>query len=140
MLAIVPLNWLAILMAAIVSMVIWYFWYSPSLFGKAWMKSIGMKKDSMPRKTNTKTIMGYVYMFVGTVISVLVISILIHAFGITTFSSAAELALLFWVGSVAIVKLGDVLWEGKKFNYYVINIMYYLVSWIVASWILVTWL
>jgi hypothetical protein len=35
------LNWLAILVAAISTMVVGFLWYSPLLFAKAWMREMG---------------------------------------------------------------------------------------------------
>jgi len=34
------LNWLAILVAAISTMVVGFLWYSPLLFAKAWMREM----------------------------------------------------------------------------------------------------
>ena len=35
------LNWLAILAAAISTMILGFLWYSPLLFGKAWAREMG---------------------------------------------------------------------------------------------------
>src|ERR1700686_2288973 len=35
------LNWLAVLVAAISTMVVGFLWYSPLLFAKAWMREMG---------------------------------------------------------------------------------------------------
>lgn len=47
------MNWLAVLVGALVPLVMGFIWYNPKLFGNAWMKSIGMteedaKKANMP--------------------------------------------------------------------------------------------
>jgi hypothetical protein len=39
------MNWLSLILAAIVPMVTGFLWYSPWLFGKAWMASIGMTEE-----------------------------------------------------------------------------------------------
>ena len=43
----IPLNWLAILAAAVLHVLVGMFWYSPQLgFGKQWMKLVRLtKKD-----------------------------------------------------------------------------------------------
>jgi len=39
------LNWLAILVAAISTMVVGFLWYSPLLFAKAWMREMGYESE-----------------------------------------------------------------------------------------------
>ncbi len=39
----IQINWLAVVLAALSSMVVGSIWYSPSVFGKAWMQMTGVK-------------------------------------------------------------------------------------------------
>lgn len=41
------LNWLAVFSAAILSFVVGGLWYSPLLFGKAWMKEMGFADEDL---------------------------------------------------------------------------------------------
>lgn len=41
------LNWLAVFAAAVLSFVIGGLWYSPLLFGKAWMKEMGYAEEDL---------------------------------------------------------------------------------------------
>lgn len=41
------LNWLAVFTAAILSFVVGGLWYSPLLFGRAWMKAMGFADEDM---------------------------------------------------------------------------------------------
>jgi hypothetical protein len=59
------LNWPAILVAAFVTFLMGYLWYSPLLFGKAWMKEIGFKKDDSKRPDMTKVLsLFFVFSFI----------------------------------------------------------------------------
>ena len=40
-------NFLAILVAAVVPMVLGFLWYNPALFGNAWMRESGMTEEKM---------------------------------------------------------------------------------------------
>ena len=51
------INYLAILLGALVPMVMGFIWYSPMLFGNAWMKSIGKTEEDL-KKGNMPVIMG----------------------------------------------------------------------------------
>ena len=39
------INWLALLVAAISTLVVGFIWYNPKVFGTIWMKEIGMTED-----------------------------------------------------------------------------------------------
>jgi uncharacterized membrane protein len=41
------LNWLSIIVAAVSAFVLGFFWYSPMLFAKRWMKENGFTNESM---------------------------------------------------------------------------------------------
>ena len=72
----VPINYLAVLVAAIANMVIGSFWYSPKGFGKQWMALSGITPtniDAAKAKGMQKT---YAIAFVG---SLLMSYILSHA-------------------------------------------------------------
>ncbi len=45
-------NWIGILVGALVPMVMGMLWYSPPLFGKAWMKSIGKTEEDLKAGAN----------------------------------------------------------------------------------------
>ena len=69
------LNWLAILGAAIAAFVLGGLWYSPKLFGNAWMQDVGLTEESAA-ESNMAVIFGGAFVliliaavFLGTVIS-----------------------------------------------------------------------
>lgn len=52
-----PFNWIAILIAAIIPMLLGFIYYHKSLFGKAWMDSLGLTDDDL-NKGNMGLIFG----------------------------------------------------------------------------------
>jgi len=50
-------NWLAILIAALIPMIVGFIYYHKSLFGKAWMNSLGMTEEDL-KKGNMAVIFG----------------------------------------------------------------------------------
>jgi hypothetical protein len=56
------INWLAVLVAGISSFVIGGIWYSPGLFGKAWMKDNNLTEDDV-KKGNKGKIFGWTLIF-----------------------------------------------------------------------------
>ena len=133
---IVPINYLAVLVAAVASMVVGFLWYGP-VFGKAWMKEMGMSKE---KKGAGKS---YGMMFVGSLVMSYVLA---HAtiFAATYFKMSGVSAGLMsgfwnWMGFVAPVTLGSVLWEGKSWKLWVLNNGYYLVTLLAMGTILSVW-
>lgn len=56
------INWLAVLVAGISSFVVGGIWYSPGLFGKAWMKDSNLTEEEI-RKGNKGKIFGFTLIF-----------------------------------------------------------------------------
>ena len=89
-------NYLAILVAGIISMVVGFLWYGP-LFGKAWMRLSGFdskKIDESKKKGMTKS---YIIMFIATLIFACVLATLLGMMSITTFTRGMWIGFLVWL-------------------------------------------
>lgn len=130
------LNYLAILVAGLLSMVLGSVWYSPLLFGNIWMRGMKMKESEMKKD---KMMMSY---GIGFLLSLLMIYILAHYVSYMEASlpsEGAEVAFWLWLGFVVPVSAGTVLWEGKPFSLFAINVGFYLVNMLMAAIILAVW-
>ncbi|HSR89125.1 MAG TPA: DUF1761 domain-containing protein [Candidatus Udaeobacter sp.] len=138
----VPINYLAILVCGIVSMVIGYLWYGP-LFGKVWMGLMGMRMENMTEEKKKGMAKSYFMMFVGSLFMAYVLSFnLIFAatyLKMTGLSAGAVCAFWNWLGFIAPVTLGSVLWEGKSWKLWLLNNGYQLVTLVVMGTILMAW-
>lgn len=139
----VPVNYLAVLVAAIASMAIGSFWFSMKGFGKQWMELSGITPgtvDAAKTKGMQKT---YAIAFVGSlVMSYVLAHALVFASAYTQTSGvSAGLMVGFWnwLGFVAPVTLGVVLWEGKPWKLWILSNAYYLITFLVMGLILVLW-
>jgi hypothetical protein len=133
------INVLAVLIAAVATMGVGFAWYSPLLFGKPWMKLMGITAKSMQlaKKSLNKI---YGISFVATLITGYVLAIFVNTIQALTLSEAISLGGLVWLGFVAPVQLTDVLFGGKQWRLFCINTGYQLASIIVMSIILVFWI
>lgn len=59
------LNWLGIVLGALVPMVLGFIWYHPKVFGKAWMKSLKFTDEDM-KTGNMPVIFGLVFVMALT--------------------------------------------------------------------------
>ena len=139
----VPVNYLAVLAAAVLAMGIGAVWYGP-LFGKKWQELLGMTKEKVEQARAKGVAKSYVLMFVG---SLLMSYVLDHAL---IFASAylkasgvgagVEVGIFNWLGFIAPVTLGVVLWEGKSWKLWLINNGYYLVTLVLMGILLALWM
>ncbi len=138
----VPVNYLAVLVAAVASMIIGSLWYGP-LFGKPWMALIGMTPEKIAAAKGKGMTMSYALMFVGSLVMSFVLAhslIFASAYTNTTGAIAGMMVGFWsWLGFVAPVTLGSVLWENKSWNLWLLNNGYYIVTLVVIGIILALW-
>lgn len=130
----------AVLVSGVAAMFIGFLWYGP-LFGKAWMKHIGIDPTDNERlakmQQGAKT--AYPRMFIGALLMAFVFAHVLEAFGAETIGVGLQGALWMWLGFIVPVMYGKVLWEGKSHGLFFIDAFYYLVDLGVMSIILILW-
>lgn len=138
----VPINYLAVLGAAILSMIIGYLWYGP-LFGKSWMKLMGLTKESMTGMKSNEMAKLYGIQAVGSLFMAFVLShALIFAAAYLNesgISAGLQTGFWNWLGFVAPVTVGSVLWERKSWKLWALNNAYYLVTLCAMGILLALW-
>ncbi|MSR85497.1 DUF1761 domain-containing protein [Candidatus Uhrbacteria bacterium] len=139
----IPINYLAVLVCGIVSMVVGSLWYGP-LFGKMWMSLMGMTPEKMEASKKKGMTQSYILMFIGSLVMAYVLahsvvfgSSYLHMTGAWAGVMAGFWS---WLGFIAPVTLGSVLWENKSWNLWILNNGHYLVSLLVMGAILGAWM
>ncbi len=107
-------NYWAVLVSAIASMVIGSIWYGP-LFGKMFMHEMGMDTWSKEKQATMKKGMGLSYLaqFIASLVMFYVLAGLIEGFGHTSVGGGLLTGFVAWIGFVVPIKLGDAIWGGK---------------------------
>lgn len=129
----VIINYLAVLVAAIASMVLGAIWYSPSVLGKIWMKLSGVKHPKHAGQS-------YFIAFISSIVMSYVLAHFVDYAGASTVSGGMLAGFWAWLGFIATVTLGPVIWEGKPVQLYVLNNAYNLLSLMVMGVILAVWI
>lgn len=133
----VPVNYVAVLLAGVASMVIGFIWYGP-LFGKMWMKLSGITKEKIEEGKKNMPVT-YGTMFVGSLIMAYVLAHFTYFAGATTVAQGMQAGFWAWLGFVATVGLSSILFEGKPMNLYFINVGYQLANLLVMGAIIAGW-
>ena len=68
-----------------------------------------------------------------------VVAMFVNITAVSDFSGAVGLAFFLWLGFVATVLLGSVLWEDRPWNLYIFNVAYHLVILLVITVINSLW-
>jgi hypothetical protein len=131
MLDVSKINYVAVLIATVASMVIGFLWYSPILFGNAWMKQRGVKMEEMSGGSPFTYFLTALTQLAGAFVLALLLTLVDHV----TIGTGITIGLL--IGISISVKIGmNYLFEGSKLGLYFITIGYHLVSYVVAGLIL----
>lgn len=132
-------NYWAVLVSAIASMVIGSIWYGP-LFGKLFMREMGMDQWSKEKQDKMKKSMGLSYFaqFIASLVMFYVVSGMVVGFGKTTVGGGVLTGFIVWIGFVVPIKLGDAIWGGKKTLFW-LGIGNMLVTLLAVGAIIGTW-
>ena len=126
-----------ILFAAVSNVVLGMVWYHPKVFGSAWMRLANISPEAVERVRKQMPVR-VLFGFLASLVVAYVLANLAIVIGIFDIIGAVfDLALSAWIGFVAPILLGAVLWEGKSLKLYAINAGYWLVSLVVMSILLV---
>jgi hypothetical protein len=134
----VPVNYVAVLVAAAANMGLGFLWYGP-LFGEMWKKEMGFTNESMKAMplTPLRAMAGGL---VGALLMSYVLShLLVFASDyLATSGLPAGLSAGFWLwlGFALPITAGAFLWEGKSWRLWALNAGYFLVALLVMGAIL----
>ncbi len=132
-------NYLAVVVAAVVSFVIGMVWYSPHLFGKIWIKGHGFNEIEIKEKHKKGMAKGLVGSIIAALIMGFVLAFSIKLTQATGLSEGLIVGFFLWLGLIATTALNKVLWEGKPVKLYLVDVLHYLVVILVMSAIFVSW-
>ena len=130
----VNINWWAVVVAAAINMAIGAAWYSPALFGKKWAHLLGKKVGDMG-DANT----GYMVAAVGALAQAWILAHFVTYAGDLTFWKGAVSGFWLWLGFVAIIMAGGLVFEGRPWKLWNINAGYYLLVLLINGGLLAAW-
>jgi len=133
------INWLAVIVAAIIPFAIGFVWYGP-LFGKPWMESIGVNPEA-PNQMNMPKVFGLSFIFQ------LVMSYCLAMFfygnpdaaDIITGVTGAFYGFLTGFGWVTMAIATNSMFEQRPFKYIAITSGYWIVVFTLMGFILGVW-
>jgi hypothetical protein len=128
------INWLAVVVVAIIYFLIHFFWYFPFVFGNMWLKLVG--KESEPK---SKIIRDTIIMIPTSFVTVLMIEVIMDFTGMNDIISALIISILLWVGFVATIGINQNNFNDRGVKLFLLEYGFYLIGFIIAGIILAVW-
>lgn len=130
----VDVNWVAVIVAAIVNMVVGAVWYSKPLFAKEWSKLTGRKMDQMGDGS-----MSYGVAAIGALLQSYILAHFVVYAAATTFWEGVVTGFWLWLGFVAVVVAVHNMFEGRSWSLWKINAGYFLIVLLINGGLLAVW-
>jgi hypothetical protein len=128
-----PINYLALLVAAVAKFAIGSVWYTA--LAKQWRQLSGIPEGgSMKGLPKAMTID-----FIGNLVMAFVLVHAVHYAGAKSLAEGAAVGFLNWLGFIAVVGLSASVYEGKSLKLFLFNNVYLAVSLAVMGAIVAVW-
>jgi hypothetical protein len=133
----VEINWIAVVLATLSTMVVGSIWYARPVFGNIWMKLIGKTPKDLQKNGMVKPIV------ITVIVSFLTAYILAHVsflsnqyFHNSFFQDSVTTAFWLWLGLVAARFITHDVFEGRPAKLTVLNLSHELVTLLVMGMII----
>ncbi len=129
------INYLALIAAALVRVVLGMVLYSPPVFGKRWAEFTGCGPDEMKArlpKLVLADVVASLFMAYGMIEA-------IHYTATTAIGQGAALGFFSWLAFVATVTLGISLWENRPLALWLMSNTYNLLALVLMGVVLTAW-
>jgi hypothetical protein len=135
------INFWAVLVCAIATMVIGFIWYSPILFATPWMRLMGIDPNDKAKLAELQKGAGKMYAlsFVASIVSAVVLAKIIVVTSVISIPYGMKVGFAVWLGFVTTVQLTGALFSKQPSKLYLINTGYQLACYLAMGAILAKW-
>lgn len=129
------MNYVAIMIATIFSVILGFVWYSPVVFGKRWIKLNNID----PKKIRDSRSGMYFLPVISSIITVSILILLTYLLDATTWQAGAFIGLIAWFGFTLPTQLLPWAFSGKKMEALLLDTIYPLISFILMGALIAGW-
>lgn len=123
----IQVDLLTVVIAAVLNMIIGFFWYSKWLFGPTWIK---LHKVNMEKEHNK---MAMLYAFIVSLVIAYFLAFFEAYMGVTTVTDGMFVGFCAWLGFVATTQISAVIWCKCTFKGFLLDTGCKLLSFLVMS-------
>lgn len=132
----VEVNWLAIVLATLSTMVVGSIWYTPRVFGNEWMKLAKVDRKKAAARSWTPILIAVPISFLSAYVLAHVTFLSNQFFGNSYLQDAITTAFWLWLGLVATRFITHDSFEGRPSRLTLINIAHELATFLVMGLII----
>jgi hypothetical protein len=132
-------NWLAVLVGAVLYFALGAAWYAPPLFGRRWQKAIGWDPQRTPPQMSATS---YAVPLLTYLVIAAAIAMIAAATGSDTLGEGIVLGLVVGIGLFAMHTLGDAVFDPNKpepWVWFAITATYHVVGVFIVSVLVAIW-
>ena len=122
-------NYWAVLVSALILWLLGAAWYSPVLFAKVWMASLGI----VPGGAKKGLAIGMISSLIGDLLVAFVLLHLVLWSGAVTYGAGASVGFLCWLGFVAAIQFPQGIYESRPIQLFAINSGYWFVGLLIVG-------
>ena len=126
-------NWLAVLVTAVINMVVGFLWYGP-LFSRLFLRLIGKRAEEIEASPVV-----YVLGFVMGLITTYVLAVIVVSAGVTTWWGGAVTGAVVWIAIGALTSANTILYEDRRVGLWLLFSSYQLVVLTIAGTLFAVW-
>ncbi|WP_439601923.1 DUF1761 domain-containing protein [Devosia sp.] len=130
-----PINWLAVLVAAIIRMAVGFAWYSPPLFLKPWQASTGITPETMRAGLGKAMVVD----IIASLIMAFALANIIVGANITDWLNGALAGFWVWLGFMATLMVSLWGYENRSLKLIAINLGNNLIALMLMGALLAVW-
>ncbi|HEY6121694.1 MAG TPA: DUF1761 domain-containing protein [Pyrinomonadaceae bacterium] len=132
------INYLAVIVAAVVHFIIGGLWYG-LVFGNQFIQLIGWSQEKLAQVANQNHGQEYLIAFVSSLVLVFILAHFVQYTKAKTAVDGLQTAFWLWLGFIVTTQLSTVVFEERRLGLYLLNIGYQFVGTAVAGIILALW-
>ena len=132
---VVIINWMAVVVAALVAMAIGAIWYSPPIFGKRWMGLLHKNQKSLSKGG----VQAYVAVGIILLIESYVLAHIVSYSGAVSAFEGAQTGFWVWLGFAAAASLLTYVIERRSKKLWLLDATYQLIVLVVMGAIIAAW-
>ena len=129
----------AVIVATIVHFILGGLWYSPLLFGNKFLQLINWSPQQIQQMESESHAKELAIAFVMSLILVYILAHFVQYTKATTAMGGIQTAFWLWLGFVVTTHVPTVIFEGRSFGLFLINVAYQFVGCALAGVILAVW-
>jgi hypothetical protein len=129
----------AVIVATLVHFILGGLWYSPLLFGNKFLQLINWSPQKLQQMESESHVKELVIAFVMSLILVYILAHFVQYTKATNAMGGIQTAFWLWLGFIVTTHVPTVIFEGRSFGLFLINIAYQFAGCALAGIILAVW-